>query len=78
MQVLCPICGKVGLLQEITPRYYRVRHSVVKSYIHPKTRSPYKDRSFTYCRVLTEWALQQIEEEKTKKESELNKILFGR
>jgi hypothetical protein len=64
MQVICPQCGKVGLLQKITPRYYRIRHSFTTNHFGTLTGRPYNKRNFTYCRVETSWAEQQINAEK--------------
>jgi len=75
MQVTCSQCEKVGLLQKITPRYYRVRHSIViRKY---GLLGSFNDRIFTYCRVSTEWAEQQIENERLREEAYL-KELFAR
>jgi hypothetical protein len=77
MQVTCPECGKVGLLQKITPRYYRIRHSVNTWHIAEWTKKQFKKRTFTYCRVLTEWAEEQVRIEKLREAEELRKILYG-
>jgi hypothetical protein len=75
MQVKCPQCEKEGLLQKINPRFYRVRHSIVIR-IYGLLGS-FNDRTFTYCRVSTEWAEQQINAEKQRYE-EYVKELLGR
>lgn len=76
MQVICPQCGKVGLLQQITKRYHRVRHSVITQHVTSFGKC-FNIRTFTYCRVSTEWAEQQINNEKQKEEAYL-KELFER
>lgn len=77
MQVTCPKCDKKGLLQTITPRYHRVRHSIVTKQYGTLNGRPYNDRTFTYCRVTTDWAQQQFDAEK-KREEEYLKKLFQR
>jgi hypothetical protein len=62
MQVICSQCGEVGLLQKITPRYYRVRHSI-SSQLRSDYGKLFNHRTFSYHRVSTEWALQQISDE---------------
>jgi hypothetical protein len=74
MQVECTECGKVGLLQKITPRYFRIRHSTVTHHIALFGR-PYNRRNFSYCRVSTEWAEHKIKEEQLKEETELRELL---
>jgi len=76
MQVSCPQCGKVGLLQKITPRYYRIRHNVNTPHI-TSFGKPFNIRTFSYCRVSIECAKQQIENERLREEAYL-KELFAR
>jgi hypothetical protein len=77
MQIKCPLCGKVGLLQTITPRFHRIRHSIItvfESRINGNG-GVYKTRDFSYCRVSTEWALIQINAEREKQEAEYRRIM---
>jgi ssDNA-binding Zn-finger/Zn-ribbon topoisomerase 1 len=75
MQVICPECGKVGLLQTITPGYHRIRHSIVTKCYGTCNGRPYNNRTFNYCRVSIEWAEEQINAEKKREEAELRRIL---
>lgn len=77
MQVTCPQCDKIGLLQTITPRYHRVRHTVKIPYFSSFVNKMCYDRDFTYCRVDSSWAEQQFDAEK-KREEEYLKKLFQR
>ncbi|HMK94314.1 MAG TPA: hypothetical protein VK536_02820 [Candidatus Limnocylindrales bacterium] len=79
MQVICPQCGERGLLQKITPRYYRVRHSIVTEYPGRLNGvgKPYRVRTFTNCRVPTEWAEEQYKAEEEKYQEFLRE-LFAR
>jgi hypothetical protein len=74
MQVDCPVCAKVGLLQKITPRYFRIRHSLKDPHYSPYWGRTYYTRHFTYCRVATEWAQEQINNEKQRQEESLKQL----
>jgi hypothetical protein len=77
MLVNCPQCGKVGLLQQITPRYHRIRHSIITTHNGKRNGNGgiYKTRDFSYCRVSTNWALEQINAEKQREEAEYRRIM---
>jgi len=77
MQVTCPQCGKMGLLQTITPRYYRIRHSIVTQHITYFGKL-FNIRTFSYHRVSTEWAKQQFNAEKQKYEEFLKELFAMR
>ena len=74
MQVICPECGKIGLLQKITPRYYRVRHNIVNERAG-SFKVTIRIYTFQYHRVSTEWAEQQINAEKQKEEAYLRDMI---
>lgn len=77
MQVICPHCGKRGLLQTNSPRYHRIRHSVIT--IHQGRTNgnggQYKTRDFTYCRVPTSWAEEQINAERQREQEAYRRIM---
>lgn len=75
MQVECHECGKIGLLQTITPRYHRVRHTIKKPYFSSDARKICYNRQFTYCRVHTQWAEELINAEKKREEAEYKRIM---
>jgi len=75
MQVTCPHCGERGLLQKITPRYYRVRHTIKLPYYSNYAGRMCYNRDFSYCRVSTEWAMEQYEAKRSMDEAELRRLL---
>jgi hypothetical protein len=77
VQIECSQCGKIGLLQKITNRYYRVRHTVKRPYHSIDLERECYNRDFTYCRVPTGWAEEQINNEKLREEEYLRKLLNG-
>ena len=74
MQVICPICGEIGLIQTITPRYHRIRHSLITQHFTSFVK-PFNVRTFSYHRVSTEWAEQQINSQRQKEEECLRQML---
>jgi hypothetical protein len=69
IQVNCPKCSKTGLLQTITPRFHRIRHTIKVPYFSRGVDRICYNREFVYCRVETEWAIQQLENERLRNEA---------
>ncbi len=74
MLVIC-VCGKIGLLQQMTPKYFRVRHTTKVPYFSKSMRRLCYHRHFTYCKVSVEWAQKKIAETKEQEMEELKKML---
>jgi hypothetical protein len=64
MQVMCPQCNEIGLLQTINTKHHRIRHTIKLC----------KNRAFYYHRVDSVWAKEQFNAEKHREE-EYRKIL---
>ncbi len=75
MRVTCPKCGKIGLLQKITPRYHRIRHTAKIPFTSCLTGKGCYHRHFTYCRVESSWAEQQLDTERQREEAFYKKWL---
>jgi hypothetical protein len=75
MQVICPKCGNKGLLQTITQRYHRVRHTIKIPYFSMFIHKMCYNRDFAYCRVDTHWALEQFDAENKRYNEYLKELL---